>query len=172
MAPPKRLLIMVHTEGSLSAQFTPMSGGERDFVLSPAMTALSPWRSRMLLLDGLHLQAARDAGIDPHDSAVAGILTGRAPGRGQRSGSLDQHVADAMRGPARLRSLELTCGIICVNGSYPCFAVDSDASQPLPALSGALSSAAAISRKAFATGLPFSSRATGSPWLTEAATAL
>lgn len=121
---PQRFLIVGHPEGTISKVWRP-TGGERDFVLSDVLKPLEPWRSKMIVIDGLHSQTALDQRINPHASSVSGVLTGRAmsvekPGQHPSlqeapSASVDQVVADKLRGPARLRTLEVSIGPASVN---------------------------------------------------------
>jgi hypothetical protein len=112
---PLRLLIWVHQEGALRDQQMP-TGADAAFSLGPAVKALEPWKSKMLVLDGLHNTAGEQHLLgDTHEKAYSGLLTGNTvkqridPPLIAPSESLDQFLGPKLRGPTRLPSLELTC---------------------------------------------------------------
>lgn len=112
---PLRLLIWAHQEGALRDQHMP-TGDDTAFSLGPAVKALEPWKSRMLVIDGIHNTAGEQhLQGDTHEKAYSGLLTGNTvkqridPPLIAPSESLDQFLGPKIRGPARLSSLELTC---------------------------------------------------------------
>jgi hypothetical protein len=113
-AAPRRLLIWAHQEGALRSALVP-AGGETTFTLPMASQPLQPWRSRLLVLDGLHDTAGEKHLLgDTHEKAYSGLLTGNTllpridPPLAAPSESLDQFLGPKLQGSARLASLELT----------------------------------------------------------------
>jgi hypothetical protein len=129
--PPRRLLVWGHLEGNISKTWSPPATADGGFELSEVLKPLEPWKSRLLVIDGLHDQSGIDAskkGVDAHAAAVSGMLTGRAdtvqrPAVSPRtSASIDQFVADKLRGAARLRSMEMrvdAASVAGINVNYP-----------------------------------------------------
>jgi hypothetical protein len=111
---PKRLLIWAHQEGALRGALVP-TGGETTFTFPMATQPLAPWRSRLLVLDGVHNTAGEQHLLgDTHEKAYSGLLTGKtlvpriAPPLVAPSESLDQFLGRKLQGPTRLASIELT----------------------------------------------------------------
>jgi hypothetical protein len=114
LPPPRRLLIWAHQEGSLRSALVP-SGGETSFTFPMASQPLQPWKSRLLVLDGVHDTAGEKHLLgDTHEKAYSGLLTGNTvapridPPLVAPSESLDQFLAPRLQGSARLPSIELT----------------------------------------------------------------
>src|SRR5262245_43457889 len=51
--PPTRFLVFLQLQGQLYPLMRP-SGTETSFTLSPVMTGLDPWRSKLIVFDKLH----------------------------------------------------------------------------------------------------------------------
>lgn len=111
---PRRLLIFGQLQGAMHDNWVP-TGSETSFSLSPMTSALEPWKSRLLVLEGL----ANKAGLknlkgDTHGKALSGILTGDSvperiePILTAPSESLDQFLGPKIQGPSRLSSIELS----------------------------------------------------------------
>jgi hypothetical protein len=113
-ASPRRLLIWAHQEGAIRSALVP-TGGETTFALPLASQPLQPWRSRLLVLDGVHDTAGEKHLLgDTHEKAYSGLLTGNTvapridPPLVAPSESLDQLLGRKLQGPARLPGIELT----------------------------------------------------------------
>jgi hypothetical protein len=92
---PKRLLF-IYTHNHQPSQAWLPTGGETDFVLSPILTPLAPYRDKMLVLHNL-TGASND---HPGGAHVLDEADGTAP-------SIDQIVTQHLGNATRLRSLEL-----------------------------------------------------------------
>jgi Protein of unknown function (DUF1552)/Protein of unknown function (DUF1501) len=91
-AQPKRLIIVFCPDGTIPAAWRP-TGSQTDFMLGPILAPLQPYRSDMLILDGVR-RMTRGAG-DGHEQGMTQILTGRPnlSGATRSSGpSLDEFV--------------------------------------------------------------------------------
>jgi len=113
-APPRRLLIWAHQEGSLRNVLCP-TGTETAFTFPMASQPLDPWKARLLVLDGVHDTAGEKHLLgDTHEKAYSGLLTGNTmipridPPLVAPSESLDQLLGPRLQGSARLPSIELT----------------------------------------------------------------
>ncbi len=112
VAGPRRLCFFYTPCGINMAAFTPSTTG-RDFALSPMLQPLADVRSRVAVVSGARNTAAMDLGDGPGDHArgTGSFLTSVHPlkseGRLQNGTSVDQLVAQQMRGQTRLSSLEL-----------------------------------------------------------------
>jgi hypothetical protein len=111
---PRRLLIWAHQEGALRSALLP-TGGETTFTFPMATQPLAPWRSRLLVLDGVHNAAGEQHLLgDTHEKAYSGLLTGKtlvpriAPPLVAPSESLDQFLGRKLQGPTAVASIELT----------------------------------------------------------------
>jgi hypothetical protein len=111
---PRRLLIWAHQEGALRSALVP-TGGETTFTFPVASQPLAPWRSRLLVLDGVHNTAGEKHLLgDTHEKAYSGLLTGNtvapriAPPLVAPSESLDQFLGRKLQGPTSVPSIELT----------------------------------------------------------------
>jgi hypothetical protein len=111
---PRRLLIWAHQEGSLRSALVP-TGAETAFTFPMASKPLEPWKSRLLVLDGVHDTAGEKHLLgDTHEKAYSGLLTGNTvvprigPPLVAPSESLDQLLGPRLQGGARLPSIELT----------------------------------------------------------------
>jgi len=113
--PPARLAFVYVPNGKHMADWTPAATGPLSD-LPPTLTPLQPFRSDLLVLSGLTLDAARahgDGGGD-HARAMAAFLTGRHPhktnGADLRAGlSVDQLAAQRLGRATRFASLEIGC---------------------------------------------------------------
>lgn len=117
---PRRLLIFFHPNGVMPDAWWPTAGAnERDFSLAASLQPLERFKSRMLLLRGVHLSSAASGPGGPHQKGMGHLLTGRAlqsgtfvDGDGAMAGwadgvSFDQVVAEHVGRENRLKSLEL-----------------------------------------------------------------
>jgi len=133
-----RRFVVVFTPNGLLPSWTP-TGTERDFTLSPTLTALAPHQQDIVVIRGLYQQGA---GGDGHQNGMGGMLTGAklnsgpfggvgaAPAGWANGPSVDQRIADAVAGPTKLRSLELGVQVgPADNWGRMCYRA---ANQPLP----------------------------------------
>jgi hypothetical protein len=117
-ATPLRFGVFFSANGVIDADWTP-TGGEKDFVLSTALAPLAPHRSDINIVQGLNAETSYMQQGNPHDLAMAHMLTGmRMQGSsfgraghildGTAGGpSVDQALAKLIGGDTKLRSLEL-----------------------------------------------------------------
>jgi hypothetical protein len=119
-AAPTRLLLLFNPNGTIEDAFWPQGQPtETAFELGPILQPLEPFKSRMLLLDGLDLAVAAKGPGGPHQKGMGGLFTGStlqagemADGDGQRAGwadgiSVDQEIVRRLDPPTLLPSLEL-----------------------------------------------------------------
>jgi hypothetical protein len=97
--------------GSLGDKYTP-TGNETSFTLSPILSPLEPVKSKLLIVDGLHLKCADQMlySVEQHQGGSVGWLTGAVqPGSGTypKSPSLDQVLATRLSTGKAYTSLEL-----------------------------------------------------------------
>lgn len=122
-APPVRAVFCVNFDGTYRPAWIPKSTsgttlGDLGTILSP----LTPWKSRILQLDGINNQAAvLNTNGDGHPGGAGSILTGRTlqqgsvyTGGGGSSGwadgiSIDQHLAKTVGKNDRFPTLTLAC---------------------------------------------------------------
>jgi hypothetical protein len=116
---PRRFVVMQVSNGTVRAEYLP-EGTETDFRFKRILAPLEPWKSKLVVLDGLDMKSFS---IGPR-AAHGGLLhqlVGRSAldpvGLGKRTDytaggpSLDQVVAAKIQGDAPVRSLEL--GVRC-----------------------------------------------------------
>lgn len=117
---PKRLLVFYTPNGTRKELWSPPAEeGETGFSLPPLLQPLARHRDKLIILDGLNLEAGLRGPGGPHQRAMASLLTGAVitegdfvGGDGRRAGwgggiSVDQYAAQALRPPTRLATLEL-----------------------------------------------------------------
>jgi hypothetical protein len=119
---PRRLLILPQMAGAIRGALVP-TGAETGFAFAVASQPLEPWRSRLLVLDGIHNTAAEKHLLgDTHEKANSGLLTGATVGPRidppliSPSGSLDQFLGRQIQGESRLPSVELTVEVAAGQG--------------------------------------------------------
>ncbi|MCB9743276.1 MAG: DUF1552 domain-containing protein [Alphaproteobacteria bacterium] len=93
----RRLLVLFSPNGTVHSHWRPQ-GGETDFSFASGsiLEPLSPFREHLIVLDGLDFSNATN-----HEGGMGAMLTANGPT------SIDQHIANAIGGDTRLRSLEL-----------------------------------------------------------------
>jgi hypothetical protein len=117
---PTRLIVFFSPGGTLLDQWRPV-GSETDFTLQPMLSSLSPFRDRLLFLDGVDMSITRIGNGHPHSRGMAGVLTGEQllPGNLNTNGgnagfaagaSIDQVIAASISQGRRFQSLELSAG--------------------------------------------------------------
>lgn len=117
-AMPLRFGVFFSSNGVIDADWTPQ-GGEKDFTLSTSLAPLAPHRADINIVQGLNAESSYLQEGNPHDLAMAHMLTGmRMQGSnfgraghildGTAGGpSVDQALAKVIGGQTKLRSLEL-----------------------------------------------------------------
>jgi hypothetical protein len=117
-APPLRFGVFFSANGVIEADWVP-KGGEKDFTLSTNLASLAPHRNDIVILHGLNNESSYLQEGNPHDLAMAHMLTGMRMqatmfGRAGHSldgtaggPSIDQAIAKAIGNDTKLRSLEL-----------------------------------------------------------------
>ena len=115
---PLRFGVMFSANGVIDADWTP-TGGQKDFVLSTALAPLAPHRADINIVQGLNAETSYMQEGNPHDLAMAHMLTGMrmkstTVGRAGHSvdgtaggPSIDQALAKVIGSDTKLRSLEL-----------------------------------------------------------------
>lgn len=117
---PKRLIVFYSPGGTLLDKWRPV-GTERDFTLQPMMEPLSPFRDRLVFVDGVDMSITRIGNGHPHSRGMAGVLTGQQllPGNFNTNGgnagfaagpSVDQVIAASISNGLRFPSLEVSAG--------------------------------------------------------------
>jgi hypothetical protein len=110
---PTRLGFVYHPTGMIMDKFTPATEGA-DFVFTPTLKAIEPFRDRIVVLSGLAQMNGRALGDGPGDHAREGAtwLTGVHPKRSEsdiRAGiSADQIAAKEFGKQTQLASLEIS----------------------------------------------------------------
>jgi Protein of unknown function (DUF1552) len=99
----RRLFTALIENGVVPSAWFP-TGGEKDFKLAPIMASLEPFRSNLIILDGLD---NKTGGGTCHAIGRAGCLTGCSNSGGRAQGmSIDQAVANGISAGSRLKSIE------------------------------------------------------------------
>lgn len=113
---PRRFVVFFSSCGTIAPTWAP-AGGERDFVLSPILAPLEPFRGDLVVIRGVDQQGG-GAGVG-HQAGMGGVLTGSGlnpgpfgAGGGDRSGwasslSVDQRIANAIGNDTAFKSIEL-----------------------------------------------------------------
>lgn len=107
---PLRFIFWKHPHGVIKSAWAAAGKDETDFQLGRILQPLAPFRSRILLVDGLTNEAGRNTG-EPHP--VVNLLTGVGGSRGEHGGiSLDQLIAqDLVKRGQRTRFASLVLGV-------------------------------------------------------------
>jgi len=110
-----RMLINYVPNGIVMADWLP-AAAETDFLLPRILQPMEPWRSQMLVIDGLaqHFGWPNEDGTGDHARAASTYLTGvhvrKTGGSDLAAGiSMDQIAAQQIGSHTRIPSLELTC---------------------------------------------------------------
>lgn len=113
--PPCRMLVNYLPNGIVMEDWLPASAGT-DFPMPRILQPMEPWRSRMLVIDGLaqHFGWSNGDGTGDHARAASTYLTGvhvrKTGGSDLAAGiSMDQIAARQIGNRTRIPSLELTC---------------------------------------------------------------
>jgi Protein of unknown function (DUF1552) len=139
--PPKRLVIVFSANGTIFNSWLPQ-GTETSFTLSPILSALAPFQSKLLVLNGVNVKSASNGPGDDHMKGMGHMLTGiellpgnTMGGAGTPAGfaggiSIDQRIAADMGQNTRFPSLEF--GVMVQNSDVWARMIYSGANQPLP----------------------------------------
>lgn len=108
---PKRFLAVYHPGGTVLEKWRP-TGTEADFTLSPILAPFENVKSRLVVLDGLHLKCGDQYifSVEQYQGGMVGWLTGLVqPGYGAfvKGPSLDQVLAPTLSAGKRLPSLQM-----------------------------------------------------------------
>jgi hypothetical protein len=110
---PKRILTVFHPMGYLETSFWPTVSGS-DFTLGETQTALNPWKSKLLYLDGLALYGAQwFFSNDDNEHATGGnmVFTGSKKQGFSTGPSIEQAVADFQYGQAKTQYRAIALGV-------------------------------------------------------------
>src|SRR5687767_9537871 len=92
--PPNRLLINFTENGVVEPNWYP-SGDVKNFTLASSMAAFEPWKSNLILFEGLDQMGDGSNGGGGHQRGKTGCLTGQPNLNGRAFGiSLDQAIAN------------------------------------------------------------------------------
>jgi hypothetical protein len=117
---PKRLVIMFSPNGTIKQNWSPI-GSEYSFSLSRILEPLTPFKDKLLVLEGINMTTAKNGPGDGHQTGMGHMLTARellegdlfegggGSGRVGWAGglSIDQAVANEVGKTTKLKSLEL-----------------------------------------------------------------
>lgn len=116
---PKRFIVFFHPNGTIPDAWFPTPGAtERDFTMSEILQPLEPHRQKLILLDGVHMQAPDAGPGEPHQQGMGALLTGKrlqegtfVGGDGSLAGwgdgeSVDQLIASYISQGTRFASIQ------------------------------------------------------------------
>lgn len=127
---PKRLVIYTTSYGTVRSNWQPQ-GTETSFTLSPILAPLTPFKSKLLVLDGIDNKSAivSPVGLNAHHKSWENLMCGRGmapPPYGPGGISFDQAIANVVGAKTKLKSLQ----VATATGRSPSAA---GLRQPLPA---------------------------------------
>lgn len=140
-APHKRFIAMFTPNGTIADAWTP-AGTETSFTLGRILQPLEPFKSKLIVVDGLDMTVTRISPGSAHQQGAGCLLTGMplndgdfGGGGGASSGwasgiSIDQHIANELALPTRFKSLELGVGVRGSNNRHRIAYAGND--MPLP----------------------------------------
>ena len=140
-AAPKRLLVVFSPNGTIYDAWKP-TGTETNFTFGPILAPLEPFRSKVVVVDGIECRSAYNGPGDDHMKGMGHMLTGTellngttVGGDGSTGGlaggiSIDQHIANVIGQNSRFKSLEF--GVRCGGGDVWGRMIYAGANQPLP----------------------------------------
>ena len=128
---PRRFIGVFTANGVIANRWVP-SGSERNFTLGPSLRALEPFKSKLLVLEGLDMTVTGGGPGSGHQRGAGAVMTGARllPGdfcggnncsdlSGWADGiSVDQRIAAEIGGDTRFRSLELGVRIAGSNNRH------------------------------------------------------
>jgi hypothetical protein len=127
VAPPKRLLVVFSPLGYLESAFWPKDLPGGGFDLGETMTALNPYKSKLIYPDGIFMHGGvwyLNQGDGEHGYGMANVFTGSRKGQTYAGGpSIDQVVANHLfaQQPTAFRSLSLGVNAGSPNAHSSCF---------------------------------------------------
>lgn len=107
-APPSRFVLWFNGNGIVERYWIPTETG-RDYVMTPCLAPLDPFRNDIHIITGLDNPAARLPGPgNDHHRSMSALMTGtQFTGRGAGGPSIDQLIAGKTGGDSRFRSLQI-----------------------------------------------------------------
>lgn len=141
-AAPRRFIALYHPNGVHTSQWAPTVTGA-DFTFGASQTALAPFKSHLMYVQGLDMKCALSGAGEQHQRGLVGLLTGRKIEAGTFTGndgttagwasgiSVDQELVKVVGEGARVGSLQLgvNAGERDVSG---CFSYAAAATPLLP----------------------------------------
>ena len=130
---PKRLVVFYEQTGYIYNQWKP-TGTAENFQLSPTLSPLEPFKSKVTVIDGLTNSAALNTG-DDHQKGMGSMLTGTEISSSKMGGgiSLDQYVASKLGTSTKFKSIE--AGVLSGSGDLINWMSHAGANQPITAVS-------------------------------------
>jgi hypothetical protein len=122
-AAPKRFVSLYHPNGVHTSQWAPVAAGG-DFTFGASQTALAPFKSDLMYLQGLDLKCALTGAGEQHQRGLVGLLTGRKIEAGSFTGndgttagwasglSVDQALVKVVGEGSRAASLQLGVNVV------------------------------------------------------------
>jgi len=112
VAAPKRLITWFSGNGQMPAYWYP-TGTETNFTLNTAHVPLEPYKSKLILFNGVHNDAGKDPAYGGHQGSHAAMISGvpfthpQSYGTMRAGGpSLDQLVANKIGGATKIKSVQ------------------------------------------------------------------
>ncbi len=107
-APQSRFVLWFNGNGIVERYWIPTETGT-DFVMTPCLAPLAPFRNDIHIITGLDNPAARLPGPgNDHHRSMSALVTGtQFTGRGAGGASIDQTIAGKVGGDSRFRSLQV-----------------------------------------------------------------
>jgi hypothetical protein len=116
--PIKRFMVFFYPGGVIRDKFWP-TGSETGFTMPYIMEPLTPYREKLLIMDGLHQMNMLDGYGHPHTRGMTGLLTGKATVQGPyafflggstdfaQAASIDHMIGNKISAGLRFPTLEL-----------------------------------------------------------------
>jgi len=109
-AVPKRLIMWYSANGQMPAYWFP-TGSETTFTLGTAHKPLEPYKSKLILFDGVNADASKEPAYGGHQGSQAAMISGTTHTGGGFNAmrptgpSIDQRVADKFAGQTKVKHL-------------------------------------------------------------------
>jgi hypothetical protein len=130
---PKRILTVFHPMGYLEDSFWPKGAGSA-FTLGETMTALEPWKSKLIFPDGMYVYGSGWLGGEDDNEHANGsncVFTGSRKQGYSTGPSIEQVVADAQYAAVKTKFRALTLGVNSGGGSSHTTVFHSKAQTPV-----------------------------------------
>lgn len=112
---PRRFAVVFFSNGVVTSQWNPTGSGSA-FTLSPILAPLEDLQSKIVVLQGITMESARQQGGNGHQAGMTNLLTGRKHAGGLGMGiSIDQAIANKVGGETKFPSLQLG---VAANAQY------------------------------------------------------